>query len=215
MSAQESQIVQLFLLFRAKLRNAVQGCDFAVQQIFFGIEAENLRQRRVDFGYAVIRGRQVHALAQGLKKFRETRFAFAFLGDVARKTADSVNSIVAYDGVQNAIKITKRSRLLHARAHHARPAPPLNESRQPLFKRSTVTGFGKIKKFGDGAAHDIRERQAEQVGKTPVDGKNFSVVGNGKQKVFKGIDQVAIALLGSGNEGKKLIELLGIVSRAR
>ena len=150
---------KLVLFFRAVFGLAVQGSDFAVEQVFLILKAEHLRQRRVDLGDAVVRGGEIDAFAQGLKQFGEARFAFAFLGHVARKAADSVDHVVAHDGVQDAIKIAKRSRLLHARANHAGPAPPLKEAREPLLQGQPVAGFGKLKEFVQPSGRPHRQRK--------------------------------------------------------
>ena len=158
----------------------VKGSDFAIEQIFFIVISEHLRQCGIHFRDPVIHGGQIDTFTQGLKQFREARFAFAFLGHIARKAADPMDQIIPHDRMQDAIKIAYFPCLFHARANHAGPAPPLHEAREPLLQGQTVTGFGKVEEFVQRAANDIGKGNVQKISETPVDGKNFAVVGNGK-----------------------------------
>ena len=180
MGAQETQFAKLLLFFRAVFGLAVQGSDFAVEQVFLVFISQHLRERGVDLGNPVVSGGEIDAFAQGLKQFGEARFAFAFFGHVARKAADPMDNVIPDDGVKHAIKITQRSCLLHARTDDAGPAPPLYEARKPILQGHAVAGFGKVKELVQRAAHDIGEGKIEQVGEAPIDCKDLAVVRNGK-----------------------------------
>ena len=84
-----------------------------------------------------------------------------------------------------------------------------------MLQGQRVAGFGKLEKFVQPAANHVGKRKVEQVGEAAVDGEDLAVIGNAKKEVFKGVDQVAIALLGSGNQRKELIELVGVLVRSR
>src|SRR4029077_5395409 len=77
----------------------------------------------------------------------------------------------------------------------------------PLDEIQALTGCF-LNEFRQRFADDVLVRSSNKIGKTAIDGANFTVQSQGDQHVVKGIDEIAITLLGTGDPVKQLVEVL-------
>jgi len=64
-----------------------------------------------------------------------------------------------------------------------------------------------LNKFGERTADNLLERRLDEIAEHAVDGANPPVDANRHQDVIEGVDQIAVALLRTGDDVKELVQL--------
>src|SRR6202030_2205490 len=95
----------------------------------------------------------------------------------------------------NAVEIADGVLVLQADLGDTGPVAALQKSRHGAVYEVLSDTRGLIEEVAEGLADDVLERCAHQVGKTPIDGTNFTGKRDGHQNVVERVDQVPVALL--------------------
>src|ERR1700740_3707324 len=88
------------------------------------------------------------------------------------------------------------------------PDAAVEESGFPGFEDFDGVSFRILEEFAEAAADDFLKGAADKIGKAAIDGADFAFKVHSQQDVVEGIDQVAETLLGFGNHGEELLELV-------
>lgn len=92
--------------------------------------------------------------------------------------------------------------------HHAGPRAALQEFRHGSIDEIMALASGFLNEFGQRFTYDVLVGSTNEFRKPTIDGADFTIQSERNQNVIKGVDEIAITLLGTGDPLKQLIELL-------
>src|SRR5580704_9579547 len=110
--------------------------------------------------------------------------------------------------MRDAIVIADSVLLLEADLNDAGPVATLDKTRQGAADQFGAIAAALFEEIGYRAANDLLVAETDEVRKASIHCADFTFQRESDEDVVEGIDEVAIALLGAGDDGKKLIELL-------
>src|SRR5712692_1099150 len=128
------------------------------------------------------------------------RASFLRRADISRKDGDAMDLVAAHHGVGDTVEVKHRGLTLQAHLDNPGPLAALKETRHRAFHelRSFTTAI--LHKLAKGPADNLLERRRHEIGKAAVDGANLAVERERQQHIIERVDQVAIALLGPGDD---------------
>ena len=116
--------------------------------------------------------------------------------------------VVAGHGVRDAIVIANRVLFFEADLNDAGPMAALDKTRQCAADQFRAVAASLFEKIGYRAADDLLVAKTDEVRKAAIHGADFALERECDEDVVERIDEVAITLLGAGDDGKELIKLL-------
>ncbi len=111
-------------------------------------------------------------------------------------------------GVRNAVEVVDGVFALEVHLNNAGPMAAFEEAGHGVLDQLVAFARGFLDEVAERLADDLLKRRGNEIGKAPVHGANFAFEAERQKNVVKGIDQVAVALLGAGNDLEELVELL-------
>src|SRR6267142_2890257 len=129
-------------------------------------------------------------------------------GPFRRDDVDAVNLVRAHHGMGDAIEVEHRRLALQANLDDALPVATLHKTRHGALHELHSIAIRVLDELGQGLADNLLEGRVNEIRKTAVDRANLAVKAKSEQNVIEGVNQVAIALLGAGDDFEELVELL-------
>src|SRR4029077_11839724 len=114
----------------------------------------------------------------------------------------------ARHGVGYAIEEVDIAAILDADLRDAGPVTAFQKTRHGAVDQVRAFSAAFFNEIGEWPADNLLERQTDKIGKAAVDGADFAFESERDEQIVERIDQVAIALLGTGDDLKKLVHLL-------
>jgi hypothetical protein len=110
--------------------------------------------------------------------------------------------------MSDAIVIAHGVLLLEADLNDARPVAALNKAGQGAANQFGAFAAAFFEEIGNWAADNLLVVGTDEISKASVYRANFALQRERDENVVEGIDEISIALLGAGDDGKELIKLL-------
>src|SRR5271169_4626131 len=182
--------------------------DSLREQFFLGVVPQHADEGGIDVEDGAVGNSDIDAFLERLEEFGEARFIFAQRGNVAAKHGQAVDFVVAGHGVRDAIVIADSVLLLEADLNDARPVAALDKARQGAADQFGAVAAALFEELANLAADDLLVVGADEIRKAAIHGADFALQRERDENVVEGIDEIAITLLGTGDDGKELINLL-------
>jgi len=119
-----------------------------------------------------------------------------------------MNIIAAEHGMRDTIEIVDGIPAFEPYLNDTVPHAALQETGHRALREFAAISGSLFDEFAQRMPDDLRKGGPNKVGEAAIGGANLAVKRDRKEDVIEGIDQVAIALLGSRDDVEKLIELL-------
>src|SRR5947199_394797 len=189
--------------------------DLPFEQVLFGFVAEHADQCGVGVEDAALGRGDVDAFPESFEELGEAGFIPPQSGNVARENGDAADGIAAQHGVSDTIEIKRRRLILQAYLNDTGPMTAFLETGHGAPGEIFFLFRAGLNKFGERTADNLLERRLDEIAEHAVDGANPPVDANRHQDVIEGVDQIAVALLRTGDDVKQLDQLFDIVSRSQ
>jgi hypothetical protein len=98
--------------------------------------------------------------------------------------------------------------LLEADLNDAGPVAALDKTRQSAADQFGAVAAAFFEELANLASDDLLVVGADKIRKAAIHGADFTLERKSNENIIEGIDEVAITLLGTGDDGKELINLL-------
>ena len=182
--------------------------DALGEQFFLGVVLQHADERGIDVEDGAVGKSDIDAFLERLEELGKTRFIFAKGGDVSAENGKAMDFVVARHGVRDAIVIADSVLLLEADLNDAGPVAALDKTRHGAADQFGAVAAALFEKLGNLAADNLLVVGADEIRKAAIHGTDFTLKRERNENVIEGIDEVAIALLGTGDDGEELIDLL-------
>src|SRR5580700_6072080 len=177
------------------------------EQFFLGVIAEHADESGIRVEDVALGRGDVDAFLERFKEFGEASFILAQRGDVAAENGEAVDFVVAGHGMGDAIVIADRVLLLKAHLDDAGPMAALDETRHSAANQLLAFATAFFEEIRHRAADNLLVVGTDEVAKAAIHGADFALEREGDEDVVEGIDEVAVALLGAGDNREELVEL--------
>src|SRR5207302_338443 len=181
--------------------------DLPFEQVLFGFVAEHADQCGVGVEDAALGRGDVDAFPESFEELGEAGFIPPQSGNVARENGDAADGIAAQHGVSDTIEIKRRRLILQAYLNDTGPMTAFLETGHGAPGEIFFLFRAGLNKFGERTADNLLERRLDEIAEHAVDGANPPVDANRHQDVIEGVDQIAVALLRTGDDVKELVQL--------
>src|SRR5208282_5890848 len=150
----------------------------------------------------------INAFLECLEEFGEARFILAQGGDVAAENGEPVDLVVACHRMSDAIVIANGVLLLETDLDDSGPVAALDETRQCAADQFGAVAAALFEELVNLASDNLLVVGADEIRKAAIHGADFALQRESDEDIVEGIDEVAIALLCAGDDGKELVKLL-------
>ncbi len=107
----------------------------------------------------------------------------------------------------DAIKKERRGLVFQPDRNNTGPLAALHEARHGTLHEPCTVSATLLDEIRQWLADNLLKRGIHKVGEAAIDRANLTVKGDGKENVIKRINQIAIALLGAGDDLEELVQL--------